>query len=68
VLEYDPLPDMPIAPTEDTRGAHQALLDAIVKMAPQVAEARDLRDLAEAYAWLMYPNQSHGGAEGIKPR
>jgi hypothetical protein len=25
------------------------------------AEARAVRDLAEAYAWIAVPNQSHGG-------
>lgn len=41
--------------------AKQALTDAIAEMAPRVNNARALRVLAEAYAWVTYPNNSHGG-------
>lgn len=38
-----------------------ALLEAILKSAPN-ANPLALLCLAEALAWLQYPNQAHGGA------
>lgn len=31
------------------------------------SQAAHIRDLAEAYAWLRSPGQSHGGSAVIKP-
>jgi hypothetical protein len=41
--------------------AHQAVLDAIEKMAPAVKRPESLLQLAEALAWLRSPEQPHGG-------
>ncbi len=38
------------------------LLKRVEELAPHAHNAQAMRDLAEAYAWLLYPNQSHGSA------
>lgn len=40
----------------------QALLDAIGTQAKASVYAPAIRDLAEAYAWLMRQDQAHGGS------
>jgi hypothetical protein len=47
--------------------AQDAILDQIIKSVD--GSARAVRDLAEAWAWLRSPSQSHGGGaatEGSK--
>ncbi|MFI5729162.1 hypothetical protein ACIA49_03510 [Kribbella sp. NPDC051587] len=41
--------------------ARDALLKAIVELAPKMGSAGSIRDLAEAYAWAVSPGQPHGG-------
>jgi hypothetical protein len=45
--------------TSKCRQAQDALLDEIIKNA--TSSSTRILALAEAWAWLMYPNQSHGG-------
>jgi hypothetical protein len=58
----------------DQGETHQVLMDAIYRRAkrllddpggsitgPQAAQGGELLRLAEAYAWLVNPGQSHGG-------
>jgi hypothetical protein len=40
-----------------------ALLKRVEELAPHAHNASSMLDLAEAYAWLLHPNQSHGGGE-----
>jgi hypothetical protein len=40
------------------------LLKRCEELAPHAHNAASMRDLAEAYAWLLYPNQSHGSVIG----
>jgi hypothetical protein len=51
---------MPIPPPDEAKPAYEALLKKIEASAESYFQPQHLRDLAEAYAWLMYPNQSHG--------
>jgi hypothetical protein len=44
---------------EKAEQAQDAILDEIVKNAS--SSSTRIVALAEAWAWLMYPNQSHGG-------
>lgn len=41
--------------------AHAELLKKIVAMAQTTTNSTVLLKLAEAYAWVTFPNQSHGG-------
>ena len=45
----------------DEMEAKQVLIDAIVAMAPSAPTSKQLLELAEAWAWCVRPNQSHGG-------
>jgi hypothetical protein len=53
---------------------YEAISDAIVKLANEATPdtsmsetyATAARQLAEAYAWLRFPNQSHGGGVANK--
>jgi hypothetical protein len=51
----------------DVDAARQAILDQIVRLLrvvemPVDEQAKAVSDLAEAWAWLMNPNQPHGGS------
>ncbi len=41
--------------------AREAILKEIAERAPTVGSAGQLRDLAEAFAWVISPSQPHGG-------
>jgi hypothetical protein len=43
------------------RAARYALLDKIVELAPRQSRPADVLRLAEAYAWAVDPDNSHGG-------
>jgi hypothetical protein len=60
-MPYDAPLGVPVEPSEEGKASHQALLDAIEKMAPAETNSLGLLYLAEAWAWLMHPNMSHGG-------
>jgi len=45
--------------TMDT--VQQALLDKIEELAKKTTRTEGALHLAEAYAWMMYQNQPHGG-------
>lgn len=45
--------------TSKAEQAQDAILDEIIKNAS--SSSTRILALAEAWAWLMYPNQSHGG-------
>ncbi|CAG7845778.1 hypothetical protein USB125703_02053 [Pseudoclavibacter triregionum] len=48
------------------REAQDAILKRIIEQVPVMKAASDIRALAEAYAWVEYPNQSHGGDVSVK--
>jgi hypothetical protein len=60
-MSYDPFSTVPIHLADNAKPSHEALLEAVERMAAIVATPEELRDLAEAWAWIMYPNMSHGG-------
>jgi hypothetical protein len=64
-MDYDPSPMAGVSPPRDAEASRAALLAAIEKLVPNCGAA-ELRDLAEAWAWVVYPNQSHGGSAGTK--
>jgi hypothetical protein len=43
------------------KAARFALLDKIVELAPRQSRPADVLRLAEAYAWAVDPDNSHGG-------
>jgi hypothetical protein len=45
--------------------AREALLDRIVELAPRTSSTESLVTLAEAYAWVISPHQTHGGKTTI---
>ena len=45
--------------------ARNALLDRIVELAPRASSTASLVTLAEAYAWVISPHQSHGAKSTI---
>ncbi|OAI55458.1 hypothetical protein AYO48_03655 [Gaiella sp. SCGC AG-212-M14] len=51
-------------------GAQSAILEQIEKLAKEGVDAnwsaQAIRDLAEAYAWLVSPSQSHGGSAKLE--
>jgi len=49
-----------------TAEAQQALVDAIEKAAKANTSGKVLLELAEAYAWVVTPNNSHGGGSRDK--
>jgi hypothetical protein len=53
--------DTPSPSAEETRDALLAAIAAQVSVAPN---ATTLLRLAEAYAWVVAPDQAHGGGEG----
>ena len=54
-----PTPERPVTtPAEETR---DVLLDAIKNQVAVAPNATTLLRLAEAYAWTVAPEQSHGG-------
>jgi len=54
--------------------AHQALIDSIENLSRALANdtssyghrAEAIKDLAEAFAWVVSPSQSHGGSIAVK--
>lgn len=44
--------------------ARNAIIDSIYAAAEENERAEDLLQLAEAWAWLRFPNQPHGGRPG----
>lgn len=58
---------MAVSSTEIVQAAEEArlaILKAITEAAPN-CQVHRLAGLAEAYAWVMYPNQSHGGSVSV---
>lgn len=52
--------------TELEEMAKQAMLERIIELTPNVkieSHGRTVEALAEAYAWLERPDQSHGGGD-----
>lgn len=47
----------------DTNEVKDKLLDQILASAEKTTQATNLLRLAEAYAWIVNPNQSHGGSD-----
>lgn len=45
--------------------AREAILQKIESLAPVAGNAGQLRDLAEAWAWVTNPSQPHGGQAKI---
>lgn len=45
--------------------AKLAVLNRIERAVEMKASGSSVRDLAEAYAWLVSPNQSHGGSTNV---
>jgi len=45
--------------------ARDALLDRIVELAPRASSTESLVTLAEAYAWVISPHQTHGSKTAI---
>jgi len=45
--------------------AHKAIVEAIEARAKKAVSAEEVRNLAEAYAWLVHPDQAHGGHSKI---
>lgn len=52
----------------EAQGVKQKLYDAIDKAteSPNTYEAQALKDLAEAYAWIVSPAQPHGGSSKVE--
>lgn len=48
--------------------AQQAILDAIVRMAPKTEQTLGVLRLAEAYAYAADPHQSHGGSAHVSSK
>lgn len=46
---------------EARRDSELAILNAIINRAKNVSGASNIRDLAEAWAWVTSPNNGHGG-------
>jgi hypothetical protein len=56
-MSYDPPAMAGLQPASPLEESYDALRKAIEEMAPKAERADELRDLAEAWAWLMFPNQ-----------
>lgn len=52
-----------MANPDKIRATSAALLDAIAAQVEKGASATVILKLAEAYAWVSYPNNAHGGQQ-----
>lgn len=60
-MSYDPPAMAGREPPTPARPSFEALLERIANLAANATPAEVLL-LAEAYAWLVYPDQPHGGS------
>lgn len=58
---------MAVTPPPEAKEAYEALLANIKTSSESYFQPQHLRELAEAYAWVLYPNQSHGGQNAPTP-